>query len=106
MAALIALVCTTRFSDLLCGMEKMGMPQILVNQLGFLYRYIFVLIDKAHHILRARASRKLRNLGFAKESSNRRRDDRNAFYSEPRKLGANQYRDAGTRLRRCVSHNK
>ena len=68
MAALIALVCTTRFGDLLCGMEKMGMPQILVNQLGFLYRYIFVLIDKAHHILRARASRKLRNLGFAKES--------------------------------------
>jgi cobalt/nickel transport system permease protein len=67
MTALIALICTTRFSDLLCGMEKLGMPQILVNQLGFLYRYIFVLIDKAHHILRARASRKLRNLGFAKE---------------------------------------
>jgi cobalt/nickel transport system permease protein len=68
MAALIALVCTTRFSDLLCGMERMGMPQALANQLGFLYRYIFVLIDKAHHILRARASRKLRNLGFAKEA--------------------------------------
>ena len=67
MAALIALVCTTRFADLLCGMEKMGMPQVLANQLGFLYRYIFVLIDKAHHILRARACRKLRNLGFAKE---------------------------------------
>jgi cobalt/nickel transport system permease protein len=67
MAALIVLVCTTRFSDLLAGMEKMGMPQVLVNQLGFLYRYIFVLIDKAHHILRARACRKLRNLGFTKE---------------------------------------
>ncbi|MDO8302090.1 MAG: cobalt ECF transporter T component CbiQ [Sedimentisphaerales bacterium] len=68
MAALITLVCTTRFSDLLAGMAKMGMPQVLVNQLGFLYRYIFVLIDKAHHILRARSSRKLRNLGFTTES--------------------------------------
>jgi cobalt/nickel transport system permease protein len=67
MAALIALVCTTRFSDLLAGMEKMGMPRLLVSQLGFLYRYIFVLIDKAHHILRARSARKLRNLGFARE---------------------------------------
>jgi cobalt/nickel transport system permease protein len=68
MAALIAMICTTRFADLLCGMERMGMPRILVNQLGFLYRYIFVLIDKSHHLLRARASRKLRNLGFAKEA--------------------------------------
>ena len=68
MAALIALVCTTRFADLLCGMERMGMPPVLVNQLGFLYRYIFVLIDKAHHILRARAGRTLRNLGFATEA--------------------------------------
>jgi cobalt/nickel transport system permease protein len=67
MAALISLVCTTRFADLLAGMEKMGMPRLLVSQLGFLYRYIFVLIDRAHHILRARASRKLRNLGLAKE---------------------------------------
>jgi cobalt/nickel transport system permease protein len=67
MAALVGLVCTTRFADLLAGMKKMGMPRLLVNQLGFLYRYIFVLIDKAHHILRARACRKLRNLGFVRE---------------------------------------
>jgi cobalt/nickel transport system permease protein len=68
MMGLLALVCTTRFSDLLAGMEKMRMPRVLVNQLGFLYRYIFVLIDKAHHILRARACRKLRNLGFTTET--------------------------------------
>jgi len=67
MAALIAMICTTRFADLLSAMERMGMPQMLVNQLGFLYRYLFVLIDKAHHILRARACRKMRNLGFSKE---------------------------------------
>jgi len=67
MLALIALVSTTRFSDLLAGLQRLGLPKVLVIQLGFLYRYIFVLIDRAHHILRARAGRKLRNLGFKTE---------------------------------------
>lgn len=67
MAALIGLVATTRFSDLLNGMAKLGMPKILVMQLGFLYRYIFLLIDRAEHMLRARAGRKLRNLGVKRE---------------------------------------
>ena len=43
------------------------MPQVLTVQLGFLYRYIFVLIDRGHHILRARALRTLRSLGFKRE---------------------------------------
>jgi len=67
MLALIALVSTTRFSDLLTGLQKLGLPKLLIIQLGFLYRYIFVLIDRAHHILRARAGRTLRNLGFKAE---------------------------------------
>jgi len=67
MALLIALVSTTRFADLLAAMEKMGMPAVLVMQLGFLYRYIFVLIDRAHHMLRARAGRRLRYLGPKRE---------------------------------------
>ncbi len=67
MLALIALVSTTRFNDLLTGLQKLGVPKLLVIQLGFLYRYIFVLIDRAHHILQARAGRKLRNLGFKTE---------------------------------------
>ena len=67
MMALIALVSTTRFSDLLSGLQKLGVPKILIIQLGFLYRYIFVLIDRAHQILRARAGRKMRNLGFKTE---------------------------------------
>jgi cobalt/nickel transport system permease protein len=69
MGALIALVSTTRFSDLLAGMEKMGMPKILVMQLGFLYRYIFVLVDRVHHMLRARSGRRLRSLGPRRELS-------------------------------------
>jgi len=67
MLALIALVSTTRFADLLTGLQWLGMPKVLVIQLGFLYRYIFVLIDRAHHILRARAIRKLKSLGFRRE---------------------------------------
>lgn len=63
MLALIGLVSTTRFSDLLAGLEKLGIPKVLIVQLGFLYRYIFVLIEDAQHILRARTGRKLRNLG-------------------------------------------
>jgi len=67
MMALIALVSTTKFSDLLAALGKLGIPKILIVQLGFIYRYIFVLIDKAQHILTARSSRKLRYLGFNTE---------------------------------------
>ncbi len=67
MLALIGLVSTTRFNDLLAGLQRLGLPRLLIIQLGFLYRYIFVLIDRAHHILRARAGRKLKNLGFRTE---------------------------------------
>lgn len=63
MLALIALVSTTRFNDLLAGLQRLGLPKLLTIQLGFLYRYIFILIDKAQHILQARAGRKLKNLG-------------------------------------------
>ena len=67
MLALIALVSTTPFADLLKALQKLAAPRLLIIQLGFLYRYIFVLIDRAHQILRARAGRKLRNLGFKAE---------------------------------------
>lgn len=67
MAMLIGLVATTRFGDLLSGMARLGMPRVLVMQLGFLYRYIFLLIDRAEHMLRARAGRRLRNLGARRE---------------------------------------
>jgi cobalt/nickel transport system permease protein len=67
MLGLIGLVSTTRFGDLLTGLQKLGLPKLLIIQLGFLYRYIFVLIDKVHHILRARNVRRLKNLGFKRE---------------------------------------
>ncbi|AQQ69865.1 Energy-coupling factor transporter transmembrane protein NikQ [Limihaloglobus sulfuriphilus] len=66
-AALIALVSTTRFYDLLAAMQKLGVPKMLVLQLGFLYRYIFLLIDKAGRMMRARSARKLCTFGFLYE---------------------------------------
>ena len=68
MAALITLVATTPFSNLLAAMSKLKIPKLLVMQLGFLHRYIFMLTEKAHRMLRARNGRKLRNLGFKKEA--------------------------------------
>jgi len=67
MLALIGLVSTTRFPDLLSAMEKFYVPRILITQLSFLYRYIFLLIEKAQCILRARSARKLRRLAFTAE---------------------------------------
>lgn len=67
MLALVALICTTRFSDLLMVLQRWHVPEILVIQLGFLYRYIFVLIDKAHHTVQARTMRTLRRLAARRE---------------------------------------
>lgn len=67
MLALIALVSTTRFSDLLLGLQKLHVPNVLILQLGFLYRYIFILIDQSHHIIRARKARTLRRLPALQE---------------------------------------
>jgi len=52
--ALTALMCTTPFALLLEAMRRLGMPQVIVLQLGFLYRYLFVLIDEAMRVRRAR----------------------------------------------------
>ncbi len=52
--ALTALMCTTPFSLLLEAMRRLGWPRMLVSQLSFLYRYIFVLIDEAMRMRRAR----------------------------------------------------
>lgn len=52
--ALTALMCTTPFSLLLEAMRRLGAPRRLVMQLGLLYRYIFLLVDEAMRIRRAR----------------------------------------------------
>ncbi len=52
--ALTAMMCTTPFALLLEGMRRMRMPRVLILQLGFLYRYLFVLLDEAMRIRRGR----------------------------------------------------
>ena len=52
--ALTGLTCTTPFPSLLEAMRKLGFPKLLVMQLGFLYRYVFVLIDEAMRVRRGR----------------------------------------------------
>ncbi|UJS17611.1 MAG: cobalt ECF transporter T component CbiQ [Candidatus Jettenia sp.] len=48
---------TTTFPDFLQGMEMLRMPRLLVILMSFMYRYIFVLLDEAKRLMRARALR-------------------------------------------------
>ena len=66
--SLILLTSTTRFSQLLKGMEKLRLPSVMTMILSFMYRYIFVLIDEVMRMKQARDSRnfgggRLRQLG-------------------------------------------
>ncbi|RLC61478.1 MAG: cobalt ECF transporter T component CbiQ [Chloroflexota bacterium] len=54
---LILLSSTTRFPDLLKGLERLGVPRVMVMILSFMYRYIFVLTDEVMRMRRARDSR-------------------------------------------------
>jgi cobalt/nickel transport system permease protein len=53
-AAAVALVATTPLPRLGQAMSRLGVPAVLVVQLLFLYRYLFVLIDEARRLMRAR----------------------------------------------------
>lgn len=48
---------TTPFASLLQTLKRFGMPQLLVSVLALMYRYLFVLIDEAERLNRARESR-------------------------------------------------
>ena len=55
--ALILLSSTTRLDDLLKALKHLGMPQVMILILSFMYRYIFVLVDEVMRIQQARDSR-------------------------------------------------
>jgi cobalt/nickel transport system permease protein len=55
--ALILLSSTTKLDDLLKALNQLGMPQVLILILSFMYRYIFVLVDEVMRIQQARDSR-------------------------------------------------
>ncbi|MDY7041860.1 MAG: cobalt ECF transporter T component CbiQ [Chloroflexota bacterium] len=54
---LILLSSTTPFPDLLRGLERLGVPRVMVMILSFMYRYIFVMTDEVLRMQRARDSR-------------------------------------------------
>ena len=64
---LILLTNTTRFVELLRGLRKLGCPQILVMNLSFLYRYLFVLTEEAMRMKQARDCRRVGRAPVMKE---------------------------------------
>lgn len=61
--SVIILVSTTRFSNLLKGLEGLKLPTLLVSMISFVYRYLFIISDEYGHIKIARESR---NFGGSK----------------------------------------
>jgi cobalt/nickel transport system permease protein len=52
--AALLLVATTSFPGVCHALRRLGFPSIFVSQLLFLYRYLFVLMEEAMRIVRAR----------------------------------------------------
>jgi cobalt/nickel transport system permease protein len=62
-AATLVLAGTTRMTDLLAALRWLRAPGPLVAVTGLLYRYLFVLVDEAERMQRARVARGGRRLG-------------------------------------------
>ena len=60
LSAVLILVATTGFATVCLGLEKLGAPRPFVQQLLFLYRYLFLLVDEGSRLVRAR---RLRSFG-------------------------------------------
>ena len=63
-SAALILVASTGFNGVCMALEKTGTPKGFAVQLLFLYRYIFVLIEEASRIARARSLRALGTRGM------------------------------------------
>jgi cobalt/nickel transport system permease protein len=57
MQAAIVLAASTSFPDLLVAMRAVRVPRLLVSIFGLMWRYLFVLVDEALRMMRARAAR-------------------------------------------------
>ncbi len=53
----ILLTATTTFPDLTHALRHLKVPAVLVSIISFMYRYLFVLVEEAQRLLRARAAR-------------------------------------------------
>ena len=50
----ITLVSSTRFGDLMWAAGELGFPSKLVMIMSFMYRYLFIIVDEASHMILAR----------------------------------------------------
>lgn len=62
--AALVLIATTSFTGVCMAMERLGAPRIFALQLLFLHRYLFVLVDEAQRMVRARALRSFHGRGM------------------------------------------
>jgi cobalt/nickel transport system permease protein len=53
----ILLASSTPFPELLVAMRAVGIPRLLVSIFGLMWRYLFVLVDEALRLMRARTAR-------------------------------------------------
>lgn len=59
----LLLIATTSFPGVCGGLQKLGMHDLFVSQLLFLYRYIFVLMEETMRMVRARDMRSMGKRG-------------------------------------------
>ncbi len=55
--SVVLLSSTTRFAELLKGLDKLGIPKVMVMTLSFSYRYLFVILDELARMRQAKDSR-------------------------------------------------
>lgn len=65
-AAIVLSACTP-FPELQQAMRAVGIPRLLVGMFGLMWRYLFVLVDEALRMMRARAARSGENAGPGKK---------------------------------------
>jgi cobalt/nickel transport system permease protein len=62
--AALTLIAVTGFNSVCMALEKLGAPRFFAVQLLFLYRYLFVLMDEAVRMVRARSLRMFNGRGM------------------------------------------
>jgi cobalt/nickel transport system permease protein len=63
MSTVLLLISTTSFPGIAYALGKLGIPEVFVSQLLFLYRYIFVLMEETMRMIRARHLRSFGDKG-------------------------------------------
>jgi cobalt/nickel transport system permease protein len=61
--AALTLIAVTGFNAVCMALDKLGTPRVFVVQLVFMYRYMFVLVDEAARMVRARSLRTFEGTG-------------------------------------------